>query len=76
MSCYTRHLSEVFARAGIEYTRRNARLADGHIRRIVGKEGEDCPVVWKEVKSWLADPQKMDALTRSLKEAFRSEAQP
>ena len=73
MSCYTRHLSEVFVRAGVEDSRANRRRADGHIRCIVGKEGEDCPVVWIEVKSWLADPDRRDALATRLQKAFESE---
>lgn len=69
-SCYTRHLSDLFAMAGIEHTRQNARRADGCIRRILGKEEEDCPKVWKEVKAWLADARKKETLAARLGETF------
>jgi len=45
MSCYTRHLGDLFAAAGIENTKENRKRADGFIREIIGMTGESCPVV-------------------------------
>lgn len=70
MCCYTRHLTEILARTGIEHNRQNTREADSHIRRILAKEEANCPTVWREVKSCLATPEKIDELVERLKEAF------
>lgn len=70
MSCYTRHLCDLFAAAGIENTRGNRKRADGFIREIMAMKGEDCPVVWREIKSRLADPYKNVELADRLRQAF------
>ncbi|MDP2662985.1 MAG: hypothetical protein Q8R28_19900 [Dehalococcoidia bacterium] len=76
MSCYTRHLSDLFAKAGLEPGRQNAKQADLCIQQILGKVGEGCPAVWKEIKSWLASPEKEAELIKGLREAFTSQPSP
>lgn len=73
MSCYTRHLGDLFAAAGIENTKENRKRADGFIREIIGMVGEDCPVVWRELKTRLADPDRSQELAPRLREAFAKE---
>jgi hypothetical protein len=70
MPCYTRHLGDLFAAAGIENTKGNRKRADGFIREIMAMKGEDCPVVWREIKSRLADPEKSLGLANRLRQAF------
>ena len=70
MPCYTRHLGDLFAAAGIENTKGNRKRADGFIREIMAMKGEDCPVVWREIKSRLADPDKSLGLADRLRQAF------
>jgi len=70
MSCYTRHLGDLFALAGIENTKENRKRADGFIREIIAMTGEGCPVVWREVKTHLADADKSLELTDRLRQAF------
>ncbi|MCJ7667670.1 MAG: hypothetical protein MUP04_05215 [Anaerolineae bacterium] len=70
MPCYTRHLGDLFAAAGIENTKGNRKRADGFIREIMAMKGEDCPVVWREIKSRLADPEKSLGLADRLRQAF------
>jgi hypothetical protein len=70
MSCYTRHLGDLFASAGIANTKENRKKADGFIRDILGVAGEGCPVVWREVKGRLADPAKGLELADRLRQAF------
>jgi len=70
MSCYTRHLGDLFALAGIENTRENRKRADGFLREIIAMTGEGCLVVWREVKSRLADPDKSLELADRLRQAF------
>lgn len=70
MSCYSRHLGDLLSLAGIENTKENRRRADGYLRQIVGKEEEDCPVVWKEVKARLARPEESLELAQRLHEIW------
>lgn len=70
MSCYTRHLGDLFAAAGIESTKENRTRADGFIREILAMKEEGCPVVWREVKGRLADPDKSLELADRLRQAF------
>jgi len=72
MSCYTRHLDNLFAAAGIENTKENRKRADGFIREIIGMKEEGCPVVWREVKSRLADPDRSLELADQLHQAFKT----
>ncbi|MGA9351631.1 MAG: hypothetical protein WBW48_22885 [Anaerolineae bacterium] len=74
MSCYTRHLGDVFFEAGIEDNWENRKLADKHIREIVGKVDEDCPDVWREVKAWLKDIEKRRRLVECLREKMQEVA--
>lgn len=57
MTCYFRHLEEIFKKAGIEVTSDNRREVDRIIHGIIGMEHEHCPEVWKEVKKRLAEDQ-------------------
>ena len=58
VTCYFRHLKEVFQKAGIEVTRENKREVDRIIRSLVNVEYEDCPVVWREVKKRMAENEE------------------
>ena len=70
MSCYTRHLGDLYAAAGIENTKANRKRADGFIRKMLAMKEEGCPVVWGEVKSRLADPDRSLELADRLRQAF------
>jgi hypothetical protein len=50
MTCYFRHLGEIFKKAGIEVTPENRHEIDILIHRIVGVEYKNCPAVGKQVK--------------------------
>jgi hypothetical protein len=51
MTCYFRHLAEVFKKAGIEVTSQNRQEIDRIIHSIVGVDYKDCPATWKQVKT-------------------------
>lgn len=52
MTCYMRHLRDVFCELGLEYDRPNRELVDGAIRAWLELPGEaGCPQVWAAVKS-------------------------
>jgi hypothetical protein len=54
MTCYFRHLEEVFKKAGIEVTSQNRPEIDRIIHDIVGVDYKNCPAAWKQVKNRLA----------------------
>lgn len=55
MTCYFRHLQEIFKKAGIEVTKDNKREVDKIIHTIVGIEYKNCPATWREVKNRLVE---------------------
>jgi len=68
MTCYFRHLKEVFTKAGIEVNKENKRDIDKIIHRITGVEYKNCPSTWKEVKKRIADDE--EGFITKLKEAM------
>ena len=58
MTCYFRHLRDVFDRAGIEVTKENKGGLDMAIHAHVGVEYKDCPSTWRAVKTSLARDEK------------------
>jgi hypothetical protein len=51
MTCYFRHLKEVFKKADIEVTPENRQEIDKIIHDIVGVDYKNCPAAWKQVKA-------------------------
>lgn len=72
MTCFVAHLGKkgYFDRLGIEVTRENAKAIEEEIARVVGKKGEHCPAIWKEMKEWMADPARKAKLEAALKKKF------
>ncbi len=68
MTCYFRHIKQVFKKVGIEVTSENKREIDRVIHGIVGVEYKNCPATWREVKKRIADDE--EAFTSKLKEAL------
>lgn len=54
MTCYFRHLEEVFRKAGIEVTPQNRGEIDRIIHDIVGVDYKNCPAAWRQVKNRVA----------------------
>ena len=67
MTCYFRHLKQVFEKAGIEVTEENKREIDRVIHGIVGVEYKSCSATWKKVKKSLAEDR--DGFVSKLREA-------
>jgi len=72
MTCYFRHLREVFEKAGITVTNENKREIDRIIHGIVGIEYKNCPSAWREVKKRIAEDE--EAFVVKLKEAWSRQA--
>jgi hypothetical protein len=51
MTCYVKHLSGIMRRAGAENTYENKQLLDSIVRGVLSMQRNDCPEVWKRVKS-------------------------
>jgi len=54
VTCYFRHLKDVFRKAGIEVTKENKQSIDQAIHRLVNVEYKNCSTTWKEIKRRLA----------------------
>jgi hypothetical protein len=70
MTCYFRHLNEVFAKAGIQVTKENKHDIDKVIHRLVGVEYKNCPAAWKAVKIRLTE--NSDVFISDLKKAWNA----
>ena len=63
MTCYSRHLDNVFNKAGITVTAQNKTELDRIIHSIVGVEYKNCPATWKQVKKRIAENEGGFALS-------------
>jgi len=50
MSCYFRHIKDIFSLAGIEISPENKKKADQIIHQILGVEYKNCPMTWSKIK--------------------------
>ena len=55
MTCYFKHLKDVFKKAGVEVTSENKREIDRIIHTFVGVENKNCSATWREVKERMAE---------------------
>jgi hypothetical protein len=54
MTCYFRHLNEIFQKAGIKVTKENRQQIDKVIHKLVSVDYKNCPNAWKQVKERIA----------------------
>ncbi len=71
MTCYSRHLQDVFSKAGIAVTKENKAHVDRIIHSMVGVEYKDCSAAWKQVKKRLE--QDEDGFASELKNLWNNE---
>jgi hypothetical protein len=57
LTCYFRHLKDVFDKAGVEVSKENKRELDRAIHAHVGVEYKDCSSTWRAVKASLAEDE-------------------
>jgi len=50
MSCYLRHLRELFEESGVSVTKENKREVDAFLHEQVGVEYKHCPDAWRGLK--------------------------
>jgi hypothetical protein len=70
MTCYFRHLKQVFQKAGIEVTSANRQEIDRIIHDIAGVTYKNCPAVWRQVKTRILEDEANFAST--LKHAWEN----
>ena len=69
MTCYFRHLKDVFERAGIVVTAGNKRELDALLHELVHVKYKQCPAAWRGVKERKA--KDAGDLARRLKAAWK-----
>ena len=62
MSCYFRHLDEIFKEIDLEIIKENKKDVDKAIHNIVNIEYKNCPDTWKKVKEILQSENKKQKL--------------
>jgi hypothetical protein len=68
MSCYFRHLKDIFDFAGLEVSKQNKKDIDRLIHELVNVEYKDCPKAWKALKAEIASREGgRESFARKLK---------
>jgi hypothetical protein len=70
MTCYFRHLTQVFEKAGVEVTSANRQEIDRIIHDIVGVTYKNCPATWKQVKRRILEDETN--FVAQLKDAWKN----
>lgn len=67
MSCYFRHMQDIFEEAGIEVTKENKKELDRILHQLVDVQYKSCSPTWKRVKELKADEGSRRKLVEDLK---------
>ena len=73
LTCYFRHLQQIFRRAGITVTRENRQELDRIIHSIVNVDYKNCPATWREVKRRITEDE--EEFVALLKETWKKREQ-
>ena len=57
MTCYFRHMKEIFTEIGVEVTPENKRDIDKELHKFLGVEYKNCSTTWKEIKKRMAEDE-------------------
>ena len=58
MSCYFRHMKDIFAEIGLEVTKENKKEVDRAIHGLVEVTYKNCPPAWRAVKGQITGDEK------------------
>ena len=73
MSCYFRHMKEIFEDIGVEITKENKKEIDRIIHRLVGIEYKNCSPTWKAVKEKIkVDDKARNKFVKRLKQEIEA----
>ena len=70
MTCYFRHMNEIFSEIGVEITQENRKKVDQKIHEYLGVEYKNCSETWRLIKERRAEnpEQFINELKTALKE--------
>ena len=70
MSCYFRHMEDIFSQAGIDITKDNKKDIDRAIHKIVEIDYKNCSDAWKKIKEIIKgnDETKKAELIKRIRE--------
>ncbi len=71
MSCYFRHMSDIFEAAGIQVTPENKKELDRILHQLAGVEYKNCSPAWKRIKELRADESTRRKLIADLKARWK-----
>ena len=72
MSCYFRHMKEVFEEAGVEITKENKKEIDRLLHGLMDVEYKACPATWKAIKDQIkGDDKAKKRFVEKLKKKFK-----
>lgn len=71
MSCYFRHLKEIFDSGGIEVTKDNRKKVNEAIHKLLKVKYKDCSQTWKKIKEDIfQDEKRKKDFAKELKKAM------
>ncbi len=70
MSCYFRHMQDIFAEAGIQVTKENKKELDKALHDLVGVTYKNCSQAWKGLKNLTAEEASRRRLVQNLKDRW------
>jgi len=71
MSCYFRHMGDIFEAAGIQVTGENKKELDRILHQLTGVEYKSCSPTWKRIKELRADEESRRKLIADLKARWK-----
>ena len=67
MTCYFRHMKDIFAEIGVEITKENKKAIDKKIHEYLGVEYKNCSSTWKLIKEQKkAEPKKFIKVLKTI----------
>jgi len=64
LTCYFRHLKQVFEKAGIQVTTSNKKEVDRVIHSIVGVNYKNCSDTWRQVKKLVLEEENFASMLK------------
>jgi hypothetical protein len=58
MTCYFRHMTEIFEEIGVDVTPENKKEIDKKIHSLLGVDYKNCSVTWKLIKEKIAQDEQ------------------
>ena len=71
MTCYFRHLKEIFAEANIAFTSENKKAVDQIIHEILGVKYKNCPSSWRKLKETIKEGSR-EVFIKNLKNQMKA----